>query len=728
MNTLALPFLWALLRTGIALSLSAVVVAAFLRVFRVGSPAVRRTAYVAVLLQGWLFFESPFSLPLPTPLRAREEKVVRRKESTQTDRGPARTSSLLSTFYSLTRPASVSGSSSTVDSNERVPMSPTVLAHSTLAIGAKSPSIPSQKSTGGPKLPPVAPEPENAGSVAVSADELPTNQPPFPLALALLGLWGTGIACIAGRSAWAYVKFVRRFAASRETPPDWADEWTSLQLEAGLPGIVPLVVAQHAGPVLCRLTRGYRLIVPAAAWRTLEQSQRLLILRHELAHIERHDVWKSLAMRILALPHWFNPLVWHIVRRFDESAEWACDEAAAGAAPERVPDYARALLQLSHRAQPAFFATSAARTKGLALRIRRLLNPAAINGTKMKTTLMATLLLGISLVNVARLQTRAEGPASPSGVDAQEDASPVSQAATDKPSSTNEDSKRHGRLVTVMVPVTKTIMVPVTTTEMVPKQVFVNENMSDRSQPTTRLVADPQRIVACTQTWAPAGTTSSDTSQGGELQGTGGPTGLPRLARVDLQYVLDRMREYQHEKDGLEAELETWKNSRRVKREEMLRAAQERMNRETNPVIKEILLSGMAEKNKEMSQENNEDITNKSIEIMHRMSGKIAEEVASYAKEHRILVVRRVVRGDYAGSYDPRRNRVAFEHGRAYSKEAFVERKQSDPFQQREPWNDAVMYSAEPGTPNEVNISGDIVNRLNARYAAKQQDPKSKSK
>ena len=86
----------------------------------------------------------------------------------------------------------------------------------------------------------------------------------------------------------------------------------------------------------------YRLIVPADAWRTLEQSQRLLILRHELAHIERHDVWKSLAMRILALPHWFNPLVWHIVRRFDESTEWACDEAAAGAAPDRIPDYARA--------------------------------------------------------------------------------------------------------------------------------------------------------------------------------------------------------------------------------------------------------------------------------------------------------------------------------------------------------------------------------------------------
>ena len=47
------------------LSLSAVAVAAFLRLFHVASPTVRRTAYVAVLLQGWLFFESPFALPVP---------------------------------------------------------------------------------------------------------------------------------------------------------------------------------------------------------------------------------------------------------------------------------------------------------------------------------------------------------------------------------------------------------------------------------------------------------------------------------------------------------------------------------------------------------------------------------------------------------------------------------------------------------------------------------------
>ena len=178
-------------------------------------------------------------------------------------------------------------------------------------------------------------------------------------------------------------------------------------------------------------------------------------------------------MRILALPHWFNPLVWHIVRRFDESAEWACDEAAADAAPERVPDYARALLQLGHRAEPVFFAAPAARALGLAHRIRRLLTPAANKGTKMKTTLMAALLLGISLSQCHTLCKRGRRaiPRPPMTKCMRHE---PRQRPPTNPATTKQDSKTHRRLVTVMVPVTKTIMVPVTTTEVVPQQVFVD--------------------------------------------------------------------------------------------------------------------------------------------------------------------------------------------------------------------------------------------------------------
>ena len=98
---------------------------------------------------------------------------------------------------------------------------------------------------------------------------------------------------------------------------------------------IPLRVTDQLGPMLCRLPAGYRLIVPAWLWQRLDPSERQAILRHELAHFTRGDLWKSLAIRALALPHWFNPFAWWAVRTFDECGEWACDDVATGPEPNR---------------------------------------------------------------------------------------------------------------------------------------------------------------------------------------------------------------------------------------------------------------------------------------------------------------------------------------------------------------------------------------------------------
>ena len=72
---------------------------------------------------------------------------------------------------------------------------------------------------------------------------------------------------------------------------------------------------------------------------------------------------------MLALPHWFNPVAWLAVRRFEEAAEWACDAAAAD---DSATEYARVLLQLGEAApQPAYASSAGGRT--LAARIRRVL-------------------------------------------------------------------------------------------------------------------------------------------------------------------------------------------------------------------------------------------------------------------------------------------------------------------------------------------------------------------
>ena len=55
------------------------------------------------------------------------------------------------------------------------------------------------------------------------------------------------------------------------------------------------------------------------------------ILRHELIHYSRHDLfWKWLAMAAGSV-HWFNPLAQWAVRRFDLITELSCDEAVLAA-------------------------------------------------------------------------------------------------------------------------------------------------------------------------------------------------------------------------------------------------------------------------------------------------------------------------------------------------------------------------------------------------------------
>lgn len=81
------------------------------------------------------------------------------------------------------------------------------------------------------------------------------------------------------------------------------------------------------------------------------------ILRHELCHLKRRDMLLKLVLLAANAMHWFNPVVYLMLRQADEDIELACDSAATDGLelPERVA-YSRTLLaavQSSVRALPA---------------------------------------------------------------------------------------------------------------------------------------------------------------------------------------------------------------------------------------------------------------------------------------------------------------------------------------------------------------------------------------
>lgn len=186
---------------------------------------------------------------------------------------------------------------------------------------------------------------------------------------------------------------------------EWLEEWEDATAELPPTCDVQLRLTDRLGPLLCYAYRAYMVLVPRHLWSRLAANERRAILRHEIAHLRRHDLWKHVAIRALALPQWFNPLAWYAVRRFEEAGEWACDQEAILASPSSNTSYATTLLQLAEwGASPPSGAVAASRGY-LARRIRRILSSPDKEVSKMKSILAPILLLAIAATQGTRIET-----------------------------------------------------------------------------------------------------------------------------------------------------------------------------------------------------------------------------------------------------------------------------------------------------------------------------------
>jgi beta-lactamase regulating signal transducer with metallopeptidase domain/Skp family chaperone for outer membrane proteins len=393
MNDWAIDLMTILVRSTLVMSLSAVLVLLFLKFVRVTSPRLHRLACFAVILQGWLLVQIPMTLPT----------VISRPVSR------------LPVFGSV--PSPLEGERG-VESREALAPSPwpspPPRGRGDQEEGARNDSLPAE-SIQTAAMPAAVIQTAAMPAAVIETKAMPTERFTIPWALLAVALWGAGIVAHLVRSVWAYLMFIRRLPTSLPVSPEWAAEWIDLQRQAGVRRFVPLQVVPEWGPLLCWHPRGVRLIVPAEFWSSLTPEQRRPILRHELAHLVRRDIFQSLCIRLLALPYWFNPLVWRLVRRFDDCAEWACDEAVRSSEADNLTEYARTLLQLGESAGSPQLATSAiAGGSGLTVRIRRLLNSQPLKDSIMKKMAMVLLMLGLVSVQVVRVQLNAEDqPAKP---------------------------------------------------------------------------------------------------------------------------------------------------------------------------------------------------------------------------------------------------------------------------------------------------------------------------
>ena len=330
----------ALVRTTLATSAATLLAWTLLRLLKVNSPRIHRTAWLLVIAQGWLVL--PWTIEIKTPL-------------------PPPT----------TTPSQVSRDAEA----ERATPAPThhrSAHHPPLNSAAQTPALPT----------------------------------PFPLAPIAINAWLLGGAILIAINLRRYLQVLRTLPLG--SPPNdatWQAEWHAARASAKLRRrhSVDLRITTNLGPLLHWAPWAYFILVPRELWTTLAGPQRQAILRHELAHLSRGDLWKSLAIRALALPQWFNPCAWLAIRRFDEAAEWACDDAAA-ASHEGPLAFANSLLASAEFAATPLFGGAPAARGALARRIHRLVSPRFKEESKMKLLLVPTLLAAVTLAQVVRIE------------------------------------------------------------------------------------------------------------------------------------------------------------------------------------------------------------------------------------------------------------------------------------------------------------------------------------
>ena len=177
----------------------------------------------------------------------------------------------------------------------------------------------------------------------------------IPVTALLFGGYLAGAAAFLLYQGGCYVHFrrtVRRWKRD-VARADYAAMLSDTARDLGVSASEMIVCEAVTTPAVTGLLRP-RLLLPHERYDVQELRY---ILRHELCHLKRRDMLFKLVLLAANAMHWFNPIVYLMLRQADEDIELACDSAATDDLDraERAA-YSRTLLaavQSNVRALPA---------------------------------------------------------------------------------------------------------------------------------------------------------------------------------------------------------------------------------------------------------------------------------------------------------------------------------------------------------------------------------------
>ncbi|RXZ79093.1 M56 family metallopeptidase [Paenibacillaceae bacterium] len=141
----------------------------------------------------------------------------------------------------------------------------------------------------------------------------------------LAGIWLTGMAVVLTaqvRRHWHFMKMVTRWSEP-VADPAVTEVFEAVKKEMNIAKHISLQTCPGiTTPMLIGLLKP-AVLLPPSGFNTDELA---FILRHELVHFTRKDLWfKALALLASAI-HWFNPVVYLMTKSLAVQCEMACDE------------------------------------------------------------------------------------------------------------------------------------------------------------------------------------------------------------------------------------------------------------------------------------------------------------------------------------------------------------------------------------------------------------------
>jgi Flp pilus assembly protein TadD len=162
----------------------------------------------------------------------------------------------------------------------------------------------------------------------------------------------------------------------------------------GVAGPSLRIISAGLPPGACGLLRP-TILLPEGLMEELTEAEVDTVLAHELAHLERKDLWAAATARIVTCVFWFHPLLWWMEGRMLRERESACDELvlARGAT---ASDYAGAIAKVCRLVWHGSQAYAGIGDSNLTQRMEHIMRSSFKSGNRRTANLLKALLGGMT--------------------------------------------------------------------------------------------------------------------------------------------------------------------------------------------------------------------------------------------------------------------------------------------------------------------------------------------